>query len=319
MRQAHADPVSSPTVDVLRRALHIKGSSLVMTLFGDAIAMRAQPIWLSSLIRLASPFGLSSRLVRTSVYRLVADDWLLAAREGRRSHYRLTPNGALRVRHAQRRIYGDDVRADTAPGSTLLMISADLKASARQQLQRELVWNGYGELADGVYAHTRADRSCLQDILRSNRACDHVCVMQADLDSTLSKRPLHTLRASRCCPGRLEQAWRRFIERFSPLQNACSTLTDHEAFLVRILLVHEFRRILQRQPTLTPDQHRDEALTHQARRLFEELYQHLLQPSERYLDHELASCPALTPARTSAPWSTDKRSRAPALGQSSLH
>ena len=301
MRQAHADPVSSPTVDVLRRALHIKGSSLVMTLFGDAIAMRAQPIWLSSLIRLASPFGLSSRLVRTSVYRLVADDWLLAARECRRSHYRL------------------DVRADTAPGSTLLMISADLKASARQQLQRELVWNGYGELADGVYAHTRADRSCLQDILRSNTACDHVCVMQADLDSTLSKRPLHTLRASRCCPGRLEQAWRRFIERFSPLQNACSTLTDHEAFLVRILLVHEFRRILQRQPTLTPDQHRDEALTHQARRLFEELYQHLLQPSERYLDHELASCPALTPARTSAPWSTDKRSRAPALGQSSLH
>ena len=58
MRQAHTDPVSSPTVDVLRRALHIKGSSLVMTLFGDAIAMRAQPIWLSSLIRLASPFGL---------------------------------------------------------------------------------------------------------------------------------------------------------------------------------------------------------------------------------------------------------------------
>ncbi|MBK6293285.1 MAG: hypothetical protein IPF55_02215 [Rhodoferax sp.] len=111
MRQAHADPVSSPTVDVLRRALHIKGSSLVMTLFGDAIAMRAQPIWLSSLIRLASPFGLSSRLVRTSVYRLVADDWLLAAREGRRSHYRLSPNGALTVRHAQQRIYNDDVRS----------------------------------------------------------------------------------------------------------------------------------------------------------------------------------------------------------------
>ena len=319
MRQAHADPVSSPTVDVLRRALHIKGSSLVMTLFGDAIAMRAQPIWLSSLIRLASPFGLSSRLVRTSVYRLVADDWLLAAREGRRSHYRLTPNGALRVSHAQRRIYGDDVRADTAPGSTLLMISADLKASARQQLQRELVWNGYGELADGVYAHTRADRSCLQDILRSNTACDHVCVMQADLDSTLSKRPLHTLRASRCCPGRLEQAWRRFIERFSPLQNAYSTLTDHEAFLVRILLVHEFRRILQRQPILRNDHDCHEQAANQARKLFTKLYQQLFQPSERFLDLELLDCPSITPRPAGAHRCSDELPRSPAYSASGLH
>ena len=316
MRQAHADPVASPIVDVLRRALHIKGSSLVMTLFGDAIATRAQPIWLSSLIRLARPFGLSSRLVRTSVYRLVADDWLLAAREGRRSHYRLTPNGALRVRHAQRRIYNDDVKASTAPGSTLLMISADLKASARQQLQRELVWNGYGELAEGVYAHTRADRSCLQEILRANHACDHVCVMQADLDKILSKRPLHTLRADRCCPGRLEHAWRRFIERFTPVLTACSTLTDQDAFLIRILLVHEFRRILQRQPILTPDHHRDEPLAHQARRVFNELYKHLFQPSERYLDHELVSCPSIAELQDNAPCSPDNRCHAPVLSQS---
>ena len=85
MRQAPVDQLPSPVVDELRRALHLKGSSLVMTLFGDAIAVRGQAVWLSGLIKLASPFGLSSRLVRTSVYRLVADDWLLASREGRRS------------------------------------------------------------------------------------------------------------------------------------------------------------------------------------------------------------------------------------------
>lgn len=319
MRQAPADHSPSPIVDALRRALHLKGSSLVMTLFGDAIAVRGQAVWLSGLIKLASPFGLSSRLVRTSVYRLVADDWLLASREGRRSHYRLSPSGARRVRHAQRRIYNVEVPTVDTPGSTLLMISHGLKASARQQLQRELLWNGYGEIAEGVYAHTRADRACLQDILLANRACDHVCVMQADLDARMSTRPLHALRGDRCCAGRLEQAWRRFIERFSPVLTSSTAMSDHEAFLIRTLLVHEFRRILQRQPILLNDQDCDERASNQARRLFTQLYKQLFQPSERFLDLELLGCPNITPLPTSAHRSPGKPPHHPAFAAHGLH
>lgn len=319
MRQAAADQMRTPVADALRRALHLKGSSLVMTLFGDAIAERGQSVWLSGLIKLARPFGLSARLVRTSVYRLVADDWLLASREGRRSHYRLSPSGARRVRHAQQRIYNVEIPPVDTPGSTLLMISCGLKASARQQLQRELLWNGYGEIAEGVYAHTRADRACLKDILLANRACDHVCVMQANLDARISTRPLHALRASRCCAGRLEQAWQRFIERFAPVLASATEVSDHEAFLIRILLVHEFRRILQRQPILRNDHDCHEQAANQARKLFTKLYQQLFQPSERFLDLELLDCPSITPRPAGAHRCADELPRSPAYSASGLH
>ena len=43
----------------------LRGGSLLITIFGDAIAPRGGAVTLGSLIRLAAPFGLTERLVRT--------------------------------------------------------------------------------------------------------------------------------------------------------------------------------------------------------------------------------------------------------------
>ncbi len=56
----------------------LRGGSLLITLFGDAIAPRGGAVTLGSLIRLAAPFGLTERLVRTSVARLAREGWLAA-------------------------------------------------------------------------------------------------------------------------------------------------------------------------------------------------------------------------------------------------
>src|SRR6516165_6898169 len=86
----------------------LRGGSLLITIFGDAIAPRGGAVTLGSLIRLAAPFGLTERLVRTSVARLAREGWLTAQRRGRRSEYRLTRNGAARFAAATRRIYGEN-------------------------------------------------------------------------------------------------------------------------------------------------------------------------------------------------------------------
>jgi phenylacetic acid degradation operon negative regulatory protein len=44
-----------------------RSKSLVMTIFGDSIAPHGGTIWLGSLIELLAPFGVSARLLRTSV------------------------------------------------------------------------------------------------------------------------------------------------------------------------------------------------------------------------------------------------------------
>ncbi len=57
-----------------------RAKSLVMTLFGDVITPHGGEVWLGSLIELLAPFGISDRLVRTSVYRLAEEGWLDAER-----------------------------------------------------------------------------------------------------------------------------------------------------------------------------------------------------------------------------------------------
>src|ERR1700760_1744890 len=74
----------------------LRGGSLLITIFGDSIAPRGGVVTLGSLIQLAAPFGLTERLVRTSVARLAQDGWLAARRDGRLSEYRLAPWGQQR-------------------------------------------------------------------------------------------------------------------------------------------------------------------------------------------------------------------------------
>src|SRR5215831_9226156 len=116
----HANSVSRPAALVRPRnpdpriARWIRGElatapprarSLIVTVWGDAIAPHGGSAWLSGLIRLMAPFAVNERLVRTSVYRLATEGWLAARQSGRRSLYRLTAQGARKFEHAYRRIY----------------------------------------------------------------------------------------------------------------------------------------------------------------------------------------------------------------------
>src|SRR5690606_3445798 len=82
-----------------------RAKSLCVTLLGDAIEPRGGSIWLRELIELVTPLGINERLLRTSVFRLVAQDWLQSERHGRRSLYRLSNQGAELTRRASDRIY----------------------------------------------------------------------------------------------------------------------------------------------------------------------------------------------------------------------
>ena len=87
-------------LDEFRSRPTMRAGSLIITMFGDAIAPRGGVVWIGSLIRVLSEFGVSERLVRTSVFRLSKDDWLDVNPVGRRSYYRLTKGGVRRFEQA---------------------------------------------------------------------------------------------------------------------------------------------------------------------------------------------------------------------------
>ena len=237
----------SPVIAKLQRGLVLRANSLLVTVYGDVMAQRGQAVWLGSLIQLADLFGLSARLVRTSAFRLTADDWLTCARLGRRSYYALSDAGLQRVQHAERRIY--DFKLHEWDGRwTLVMVAAGLPASVRLHLKRELRWEGFGELSPNVLAHPHASHPSLEDIICAAGAVDQIMVLNAESIANYSPKPLQTVMHATFKLDQAEAAFRQFVTRFKPMLQQATNLNPTEAFFVRTLLIHEYCKMLLPDP-----------------------------------------------------------------------
>lgn len=238
-------------VSEFREQRPIRGGSLIITLYGDAIAPRGGTIWLGSLIKVLEPLGVSQRLVRTSVFRLVKDGWLTATQIGRRSFYSLTGPGRRRFENATRRIYAGPQQAWDKKWTLVIMPSKE--NSNRELIRRELGWLGFGMLTTGLLAHPRADAEALYGTLQELGVQDQVVVMKAISDALPATEPLK--RAVHECWNleELEKRYERFLSRFRPLLKAiraARTIDPAQCLHVRTLLIHEYRRILLRDPQL---------------------------------------------------------------------
>jgi len=272
----------SPQVRRLTRSLKLGANSMLVTLYGDVVAPRPQSIWLGSLIRLAAPFGINDRLVRTATFRLTADDWLSATRIGRRSYYGLSEAGLLRVVHAGKRIYAGEA-PDWDGRWTLVLVRGDARATIRQHLKRELLWEGFGAITPGVYAHPNADPASLREIIQAAQAQDHVAVMAATSLEAFAIAPLQTLMHQTFKLGDVAAAWQVLLRRFSPMLEEAASLAPADAFFVRTLLVHEYRRVLLRDPNLPEELLPTDWPGRIARSMCRDIYLALLDASEAYL------------------------------------
>jgi len=242
----------------IRRALASdppRARSLVVTVWGDALAPHGGAVWLAGLIRLMAPFGMNERLVRTSVFRLVRDGWLSRQSHGRRSRYRLTREGVRRFDQAHHRIYTIPNPDWDGAWEVVLAPSDAAGAATRLKLRDELAWEGFGTLAPGTYARPLRGDSALPRIVSALRLESRITVLRAKDDPSLGGAPL---------AARVETAWnlaalasdyRRFLARFGGVIDTFRTADGRnrdpaQCFVVRTLLIHAFRRVLLRDPQL---------------------------------------------------------------------
>lgn len=272
----------APALGRLRRGLDLRANSLLLTVFGDAFAPRGQAIWLGSLIELLGLFGVSPRLVRTSAFRMGADQWFSTTRVGRRCYYGLSDVGLLRVQHADQRIYDFNL-AQWDGLWTLVLLEPGMRASERQRLQRELSWESFGRIAPHVFAHPHMRAQALSEIIDAAGVADQVAVLRAASLPGAGARALQSIVHTVFGLDKVAQAWTQFITRFSPLQDDAARLEASQAFIVRTLLIHEYRRVVLRDPNLPKALLPHDWPGVQARQLCEHLYGALLKPSEHYL------------------------------------
>lgn len=223
--------------------------SLLVTLFGDSIEPHGGTIWMGSLVRLLAPFGIHERNVRTSVFRLAKEDWLESTGEriGKRSYYRMTTAARLRTAHAHRRIYGPPTDAWTGTWTLLL-----LEAGASIALRRELLWEGFGRLSVSVYAHPAPDARTLQEILATHGAEGALIGFQARAMTIGTSDGADQLVRRGWALAQLARQYDLFQRHFGALENALAQgdVADDQCFMLRTLLIHEYRRAQLRDPLL---------------------------------------------------------------------
>ena len=232
----------------------LRTGSLIITVFGDAIVPRGGTVWLGSLIELLAPMGVNQRLVRTSVFRLTREGWLIAEKVGRRSYYGLTGAGRRRFEKAFKRVYSGGQPA--WDGAWTLVILNQLDADRRRGVRQELEWMGFGAFAPTVLAHPGVDRAELNASLQELGALDDVILFQTDTVDQFATRPLRRLVREAWNLDQLAEGYGEFLNQFRPLWNQMrkeKSLPPRECFLARTLLIHEYRKLLLRDPLL-PDE-----------------------------------------------------------------
>ena len=228
-----------------------RSKSLIMTIFGDSLRPYVPSVWLSELIALLQPFQVNSQLTRTSAFRLAEEGWVQSRREGRRSLYSLTESGRLRVEHADQRIY--ELPPGDWDGQWTLVILTRSKSSpaARVELRQELAWAGFGLVASGIFAHPRANRGNLKEVLRRLGLEGEAVVLQArDVEgiATSAGRRL-ALECWNC--DRVAQHYNGFLQQFEIVERLLEDKPEPEiAYVVQTLLIHAFRRVVLHDPQL---------------------------------------------------------------------
>jgi phenylacetic acid degradation operon negative regulatory protein len=230
-----------------------RSKSLVMTIFGDAIAPHGARLWLGSLIELVAPMGVTDRLVRTSVFRLAQEGWLVANREGRRSSYALLPEARPRFERANRRIYASPGLNWDGRWTIVMAPNGSIDAGLRAAVRKELEWEGYAMLAPGLLAHPAADPAPLAEILERIKGTGKVFVCSAAELPDAGSRPLGELVREGWDLSGVVADYRRFIDEFTPLLALLreeAGLAPEAAFVVRSLLIHAYRRVQLHDPML---------------------------------------------------------------------
>jgi phenylacetic acid degradation operon negative regulatory protein len=278
---------------------NISSTALVVTFFCDVVTQHGGEIWLGSIIRALTPLGINERLTRTSVYRLVQDGWLESRKQGRRSYYRLTQTGQNYYQRAAQRIY-TCAHAEWDGDWSVLFISL-VPDDRRDSLKRGLSWLGYGQMAPGVYALPSNQPLTLNELLQDLGLRDHVVQMQARAQDTES---LKELVLSRWKLDELQELYKDFISLYlkaGKALHAQKSIDGHSKLLLRILLIHEYRRILLKDPELPVEMLPENWEGHIARSLTAQIYRELVNQTTNWVGQELLddSCHVQSPGEPS--------------------
>jgi phenylacetic acid degradation operon negative regulatory protein len=174
-----------------------------------------------------------------------------------------------------------------------------MRAAERKELREELIWRGFGELSTNIFAHPELDSRSLGS-QPSLGPLSKVIVFDANLADDDAPQRLVSLGWDL---EDLGLRYQRFVKRFERVLAALHglrTLDPQACFIVRTLLIHEYRRLHLRDPLLPPRLLRANWPGAQAAALCRDIYARVFAASEVYLSRVAAQLDGPLPAPDAA-------------------
>ena len=260
----------------------LRSGSLITTVFGDSIAPRGGKLWLGSLIKVMADFGISERLVRTSVFRLARDGWLQSEQVGRRSYYSLSEAGREQFDQATHRIYGSAVTE--WDGRWCLLLLSGLDTADKDSVRKECGWLGFGAMSANVLAHPAPDLKDLDVTLLRLGVTEQLVVLEGQ--TVRNESGMRRLAHASWNLEDLDTRYGEFVAMFRPIVRALaddSQLSEKTAFMIQTLLIQEYRKILLRDPLLPDELLPSDWQGKAAYQLCRNLYLATYEAADRYL------------------------------------
>lgn len=258
-------------------------NSFIFTLYGDIVHRRSpnESLWIGSLIRLMSAFGVSEQAVRQAVSRMSRQGWLTGRRQRNRAFYSVTERGRRRIEELSPRIYGPVIEWD---GKWRLLTYAigEANRKGRERLRQELAALGWAPLSPSAWISPSDTLRAAKEAARATATLEAANLFLAEYGGPLSDREL----LERCwdVPS-IAAAYRDFIARYEPRlrwERQRTDLTDEAAFVERLWLVHDFRKFVYLDPGLPSELLPAHWPGTAAAALFREYYAALDAKSQRY-------------------------------------
>lgn len=284
---------------------HIKQSSIsctsmVVTIFGDIVSQHGSWLWLSSLIKALEPFGFNGRQVRTSVYRLVQSNWLQGNKVGRCSYYCFTDHAMAHYEKAARRIYAAE-QADWNE-NWILVLPISVPDDKKEVFRKSLLWQGFNTLTSGLYAHPSCDTSSLDEAIHELGLTGNVIILNSSIADLNSQSVMKELIKDRWQLSELENSYRDFLDFYRPIcqqllnqQDKSELLNITDCFLIRAILIHDYRRILLRDPDFPQEMLTQGWVGYEAHDLVKKVYKMLVEPSTAYIEQNMKNAQGRLP------------------------
>ncbi len=284
----------------------ISCKSFVVTFFGDLVSQHGGWIWMGSLIAALEPLGFSERLIRTSVFRLVQDDWLKVEKAGRKSFYAFTDSALRHYTKAARRIYAN--KTYSSDSRWLIVIPTAVPEPKQQSFRRQLRWLGFSPLASGAFAHPSIESESLNETLKELSLTDSVIVFSCETADQNSSQVLKNFVNKAWDLEALANGYKEFVEAYKPFREFIEfadkktdmPLNDQEALHLRLLLIHEYRRILLKDHELPEAMLPANWPGYEACILVGKIYQYFSHFSLRYIENHFENSYGLMPQVSSS-------------------